>query len=74
MDHEQRPMLAIAPSHVHVVANYDWRAGWRLSVSVPAVDSRPAIRHQYSALTTGELIDVVCSELERVLIPPTPSL
>lgn len=74
MDHGQRPMFAISPSDVYVAAHYDWRLGWRLSVHLPAVDGRPATTNRYTALSTGELLDVVSSELERALIPPTPSL
>jgi len=75
MDDRGSPALfAVAPSHLYVVAHYDWRAGWSLSVSVAGTTSHGPSRAFYEGLSSSELLDVACSEMARVLSSDTPPI
>lgn len=73
-EHEHGRLFAIAPSHLYVVAHYDWRSGWSLSVSVAGTALAGPQRSFYEGLSTSELLDVACSEMARALAVDTPPL
>lgn len=72
--HEHDRLFAVAPSHLYLVAHYDWRSGWSLSVSVAGSTSAGPSRAFYEGLSTSELLDVGCSEMARALAVDTPPL
>jgi hypothetical protein len=72
--HEPGRLFSVAPSHLYVAAHYDWRAGWAVSVTSPAVEGHTTTAAVYEALSSSELLDVVAQELARRLALDTPPL
>ena len=69
---DQLPLPGLSPSHVFVVAHYDWRSGWSCTVTATGTgDLRPR-SSTYGGLSSAELVDVASAELERLLAPSRP--
>lgn len=67
MELERSRLFEVAPSHIYLSCHYDWRTGWGLKVTTPGQEPGTTSTREYDGLTHPELIDVVDSELERVL-------
>ena len=63
------PLPGLVPSHLFVVAHYDWRSGWTATVTATGLGDLRARSSAYDGLSSDELLDVCCSELERHLRP-----
>lgn len=69
MEQQSIPLPGLVPSHLFVVAHYDWRSGWTATVTATGLGDLRARSSAYDGLTSAELLDVACSELERHLAP-----
>lgn len=72
MEQQSVPLPGLAPSHIYAIAHYDWRSGWSGTVTVTGLSSLRARAASYDGLSSPELLDVLCAELERLLAPPNP--
>lgn len=70
MGQQSIPLPGLAPSHLFVIAHYDWRSGWTLTVTATGTGDLRARSSHYDGLSTPELLDVACSELARRLEVP----
>ena len=68
MTQQTLPVGGTAASALAISAQYDWRFGWSFRLSWRA-SGQPGFEHRdYEALSGAELVDVLSSELERIVM------
>lgn len=69
MDYAQEPLFRLAVESVYVNINHEGASGWRLSVGWRRQGEpwSAAVQESYSALSTGELADVIDACIARAL-------
>lgn len=72
MQDRKLPFPATAPVVIAVTCDYDWRSGWRVRVSVRRSLEEHFHHSAYEALSGPELVDVVSSELEGLVVGREP--
>lgn len=60
----QDRLFRLAPAVLHLDATFVDGEGWRLTICMRRADEEwpDAYRSEYTFLSTGELLDVICSE------------